>query len=145
MAYTWLSCSRCPAAEQKADAHCDKSFRKRFGETADAAALKWGDHFLFLNAAQADCVDCVRFWVARGADLSLGTMNNSTWNALEFAKHGKAHRVLGFLQSLETAKSDADASKWGRPAAASSSPSGQPPPPPPPSSTLGHVGTSASI
>ena len=94
------SLRQCAAAVKREDVHCDKGFRKRFPDPADPVAVEWRSHYLFLNAAQSNCLDCVRYWVGQGASLQKGTMNNSGWTVWTFAEHGKAKDVLEYLRTL---------------------------------------------
>ena len=101
------TCRLCQNASEKADYHCDKGFRKRFGSNCDPVeAAEWREHYLLLNAASANCLDCVSFWVAKGASLEKGTKSNPNWNGLGFAQHAKAWDVIAYLENL-AGKNDA--------------------------------------
>lgn len=117
----------CAAAQAKELAHCAPGFKNRFGADCEPAVrAEWREHYLFLHAVQADCLECVCFWINRGADLQKGTINNPAWNACEWAKTGRADRVGKYLETLsgsvskglETLEGPSEApvyvSRWGR-------------------------------
>ena len=102
----WLAGCRCAQAEQSEDFHCTTAYRKRFGEGCNPAfCVEWREHYLFLHAAAADCLECVQFWVVRGASLTKGTINHDAWNALAWARHASADKVIAYLEEVEAMKS----------------------------------------
>lgn len=87
---------RCRGAQQDELFHvlADPS-RDNIGAIPD---ITWKEHYLFLWACSADCVDCVEYWIRNGADLRKGTGNHPGRNARYYAQQGEAVRTLAFLE-----------------------------------------------
>ena len=57
------------------------SCRQESTEATSEQAGEEREQYLFLYAAQGDCVCCCTFWWANGAPLSRGSRNHPQWNA----------------------------------------------------------------
>ena len=81
----------CVGAQENHYFHVGKKARKQLQSKPEEER----EHYLFLYAAQGDCVCCCKFWLANGASLSRGSRNHPQWNALAWAEHAQAQRRHG--------------------------------------------------
>ncbi|CAE7805382.1 unnamed protein product [Symbiodinium sp. CCMP2592] len=116
----------CAAARHNRDCHLDGDTRRVKSFTDD-----WADHYRFLHAAAADCVECTRYWLQNRADPLRGTINNPEYNALAFAKHRRAMRRTEALLLGEEPEPEESQQTWASDDAAARSFSFSNPPPPP--------------
>ena len=83
----------CFEAQNHAFVHVGKGSRKQVREKSPEEC----DHYKFLYAAAANCVDCCQYWLANGASTSRGTTHHPEWNAFAFAEHAGAQRWPGIF------------------------------------------------
>eukprot|EP00435_Cladocopium_sp_Y103_P022458 s4464_g5.t1 len=72
------------------------------------------NHYLFLHAATANCVDCVQHWIERGVDLTRGSRSNP-FTAMDWAKDANATDVVALLEAALPRKRGAEATEVGLP------------------------------
>ena len=92
--------SLCQRASEDAFVHVTADSKRRVKKMNS----EWQNHYMFLYAAGANCVECVAHWLCQGADPRKGSMSQN-WTAMDWAQHHHARDVKRLL-TTELAKEE---------------------------------------
>ena len=90
--------SLCQRASEDAFVHVMADGKRRVKKMSS----EWKNHYMFLYAAGANCVECVAHWLCQGADPRKGSLSQN-WTAMDWAEHHHARDVKRLL-TTELAK-----------------------------------------